>query len=238
MLLLAEEIDIATVREAYSYGCVDFLRKPIANDELQIRVDRALQLHSARESTEQLITELRERSERDPLTLLYNRRAFHDHGLREIVKSRRTGAPLALLMIDVDKFKKINDTHSHTDGDRVLVELAMLLKAHLRQYDVIVRYGGDEFAVLLPSTTAAEAEKVANKLCHLIANRFNTEKWAFTVSIGVAEYCPEEPTTLQEELSMLVSAADAALYTSKTTGRNRVSTFKKDNQTTSPGAHA
>ncbi len=155
---------------------------------------------------------------RDGLTGIFNRRYFEMRVAEEIERARRYGAGMAVLMIDIDQFKRLNDEFGHLLGDEVLRQVSSLLHQQLRKIDVVCRYGGEEFAILLSQTNPQHALGVAEKL------RTLTEGWQFpgvprpvTISGGAAAY-PEHGTTRDE----LVRAADAALYMAKQAGRNRV----------------
>jgi diguanylate cyclase (GGDEF)-like protein len=157
----------------------------------------------------------------DPLTGLANRRAFMETGSRELARARRYRSELALLMIDIDHFKAINDTHGHHNGDLVLNSLAAVSRATLREIDLPSRLGGEEFAVLLPQTSCAQAAIAAERLrAALAADRVvlpNGSVIQYTVSIGIS--CLGEQTA---DLESLLTQSDRALYQAKRGGRNRV----------------
>jgi diguanylate cyclase (GGDEF)-like protein len=156
----------------------------------------------------------------DPLTGALNRRSFADRALAELARARRYERPVSLLMIDADRFKAVNDTYGHAGGDAVLRALAGHLTLTLRPSDVFGRFGGEEFAVLLPETGLAAAEIVAERICAELAAlpvSSNGQEIRFTVSIGVAEF-EHEASDIKETLDR----ADAALYQAKAGGRNRV----------------
>ncbi|MGA7800695.1 MAG: GGDEF domain-containing protein [Gammaproteobacteria bacterium] len=155
-------------------------------------------------------------SNTDVLTGAMNRRLFSENLRREIEKSRRYRLPVSLLMIDVDHFKRVNDTCGHDCGDRVLRETAQRIASSLRQADYFVRYGGEEFCVLAPGTCLEQASAMAEKVRELMAARPFGEAGNVTVSVGVAELCPDD----NEET--LVNRADRALYQAKWAGRDRV----------------
>lgn len=167
--------------------------------------------------------ELEHQATTDALTGLCNRRQFEVHAHRELSRAQRSGAPLAVLAMDIDKFKSINDTYGHAAGDAVLKALARACAPHLREVDTLARLGGEEFAVLLPETDLAAAQHVAERIRQALAEEgvasSNTETIRFTVSLGAAEY--KDGT---EDLATLLHRADAALYRAKQTGRNRVCT--------------
>ena len=177
---------------------------------------------------------VKERSDRDImqlamtdcLTQIPNRRALMERA--EQALARRSGAPLALMMIDVNHFKLINDIHGHPTGDEVLSKVADLLSERLRGYDLLGRYGGEEFCAVAPDTDMAGALKLAESLRESIASTsFDTKKGKLpvTVSIGIS-ICP---VNAARELKELLAEADVALYTAKQTGRNKVVCFGSDN---------
>jgi diguanylate cyclase (GGDEF)-like protein len=154
----------------------------------------------------------------DGLTGIFNRRYFELRIMEEIERARRFEAGMALLMIDIDQFKRLNDEFGHLLGDEVLRQVSSIFHQQLRKIDVVCRYGGEEFAILLSQTDAEHAMQVAEKLRKLI------DEWEFpgvprtvTISVGVASF-PEDGLTRDE----LVRAADAGLYAAKQAGRNCV----------------
>ncbi|HUX62173.1 GGDEF domain-containing protein [Sulfuricella sp.] len=155
----------------------------------------------------------------DSLTQVPNRRALMEHA--EHALARRSGSPLALLMIDVDNFKLINDTHGHPAGDEVLRKVAGRLAGRLRGHDVLGRYGGEEFCVIAPDTDTGGALNLAESLRETIASSsFATECGNLSVSISIGiSHCPSDVT---RELKDVLAEADAALYAAKQAGRNKV----------------
>lgn len=162
----------------------------------------------------------------DSLTHVPNRRALMEHA--EHALARRSDSPLALLMIDVDNFKLINDTHGHPAGDEVLRKVAGRLAGRLRGHDFLGRYGGEEFCVVAPDTDTGGALTLAESLRETIASTpFATEQGelSVTVSIGISH----SPPDIRRKLKEVLTEADAALYTAKHTGRNRVVCFDNGN---------
>ena len=156
----------------------------------------------------------------DALTELCNRRHFAELADKEIARAMRHGRPLSLCILDVDLFKPINDRHGHIRGDEVLGQVAAVLRRHARSDDVAARIGGEEFALLLPECTAADAAMLADRLREAVASTMfapGGEAQRITVSIGIAALAPH-----RDSRQALMAAADAALYRAKSEGRNRV----------------
>lgn len=157
----------------------------------------------------------------DGLTGVFNHRRFQEQLQGELLRSERHNRPMAVLMVDVDFFKKVNDAMGHPAGDELLRRLAEVLSRDLRQTDMIARYGGEEFGVILPETTKSEAMQVAERMRQAVENRINTPESSWptrvTVSIGVATF-PEDGRTGEQVLT----SADQAMYVAKRAGRNRV----------------
>jgi diguanylate cyclase (GGDEF)-like protein len=164
---------------------------------------------------------LHEQAVRDQLTGLFNRRYFEETLEREFLRAQRGDHPLAMLMLDLDHLKNINDTLGHEAGDAALIALGAVLKNQTRGSDVACRYGGDEFMIILNETTRDDARKRAEQIHHAVRQldtRYaGTPIGALSVSIGVASF-PENGM----DTAALLRAADAALYRAKADGRNRV----------------
>ncbi|MCG8066694.1 MAG: diguanylate cyclase [Candidatus Thiodiazotropha taylori] len=161
----------------------------------------------------------------DSLTNLYTRRMFHEHLENELVRSTRFNHPLSLLLIDIDKFKLINDTYGHPAGDKVLQKLSERLLKDSRGTDFLCRYGGEEIAIILPETDTDDAQEIAERIKLTVSAlpiQFDDmQSLSVTVSIGVATYPQHGDTD-----TFLISAADSALYDAKQQGRNRVCTYR------------
>jgi diguanylate cyclase (GGDEF)-like protein len=201
-------------------------RKQLAQTYVNTAVSCLTSLHLLAEAERQSMT--------DPLTGLYNRRSLESLLQREVALAERHGVPLSLVMIDMDRFKQINDSHGHAAGDHLLKAFADCVRITLRKTDLAFRYGGDEFVIALPQTGVAQAVRVVNKLrqafgavdfSHAIA-RMEQQP---TLSIGVAERSvPQNVITLQN----LLAAADQALYDAKAANRNCVRVYQP-----TPGEH-
>ncbi|MBN2096681.1 GGDEF domain-containing protein [Candidatus Peregrinibacteria bacterium] len=163
----------------------------------------------------------------DHLTGIGNRGAYHQRIDFQISNAERYGRPFALIMADIDHFKRVNDTYGHAMGDKVLKEVARTLKNNLRAVDMVARYGGEEFVVILPDAEMREAGLVAEKLRKAIEEQVRIihkgESLQINISAGFAEYNPVGLNTADR----LQSAADKALYHAKVEGRNRVKAYEK-----------
>jgi diguanylate cyclase (GGDEF)-like protein len=209
------------VVEGLAAGADDYLRKPFDNQELQARIRtgrRMVELHqqliAAREA-------LREQATTDALTGLANRRTILETLGRELERSRRAGTPCAVVFVDLDHFKRINDTHGHAAGDAVLRQAATTMRCTLRPYDLLGRYGGEEFVAVLPGCDVAGARAAAERLRAAVAaapTLVGELALRVTCSIGVAG----GGAARGADRDRLLSAADAALYRAKQSGRDRV----------------
>jgi len=159
----------------------------------------------------------------DGLTGLYNTRFFTSQLGKEMSRTRRTGLPCSLLMMDLDNFKTLNDTLGHMEGNHFLVALAEALRENLRTGDTLCRFGGDEFTVIMPATNLFEAALVADRLIKVVQVIAEPLGLGVTLSAGVGEYTTTSSLSPEE----LVQAADSALYEAKRSGKNRFVLFGK-----------
>ncbi|XAG07513.1 diguanylate cyclase [Vibrio metschnikovii] len=164
----------------------------------------------------QLENKLRELSEKDSLTQLWNRRKFELELTHQVERIQAEGDayPVCLVLLDIDFFKRVNDEQGHDQGDRVIIDVARLLTQHLRSYDFIARIGGEEFAVIMPSTRIEQAQQIIERLRGAVEAEPHL---SVTVSAGI--------TDLTLDATRSYKCADIALYESKKSGRNQVSTF-------------
>lgn len=211
ILFLSGTGDLATRVRSARLEEVDFLAKPYAQDELLTRVHRALEQAAARRR-------LRAEAEHDALTGLGNLRLLRRRMAAERARFDRYGMPLALVVVDVDKLKRINDQHGHRAGDRALRGVADVLRREVRETDLAVRTGGDEFVVLLPHTTLAEGMAFAHRTSAAIAE-LEPGGIPVTVSIGVASLASRGSAESDDDL---LHRADSAAYRAKRRGGNQV----------------
>jgi len=191
-----------------------------ANAELERRVEeRTDALQKALSQQETLVAELADLSLRDPLTGLYNRRHAEHELPRLIAAAERYGTPLSLALADLDHFKQVNDTWSYSVGDEVLLRFTEILRDCARSTDLVTRYGGEEFLLVMPQTTAAQAVV----LCERLRAAVEAHPWheivpglRLTVSVGVAD------SAGRESIASLSEAADGAVHAAKRNGRNRI----------------
>ena len=195
---------------ALTLGASDYFQIP---NELPLLIERAKQLVAQTQTWERLRAE----ADLDFLTGLANRRRFRAALNREVERWRRYGTPCALLLLDIDLMKSINDEHGHTAGDRVIKHIADTLRAASRDNDTAARVGGEEFTLLLAGVPAQKAEPAADRLRMIIASAPVEGVGIVTVSIGVAA-CPAHANSERT----LYAAADGALYVAKNNGRNRI----------------
>jgi diguanylate cyclase (GGDEF)-like protein len=206
--------------EAINKGASDFVVKPVRLEELMLRLKRVLNERELTKDRDLMLEKLQKLAITDELTKLHNVRYFYSQLDVEADRSNRYDHSLSLLMMDIDYFKKYNDTFGHLEGDKVLIRFGELIRSCLRTMDSAYRYGGEEFAIILPETAGEEAMNVADRIRKVT----EVEKMLpqaetpvkVTVSIGVTQYCKNE------KLSAFVKRADAAMYMSKQNGRNRV----------------
>lgn len=211
------------------------IENALLNDDLESRV--AVRTANLAQINEKLKQEIEERkraqaklhklSITDPLTKIYNRRHFFDLAEREFDRTKRYGHSLSVILIDIDNFKRVNDTYGHVVGDQVLRSVTRNIGMNLREVDLFARYGGEEFIILLPEASMDEAVQVAERLRRLNDSaqiEISGDMISVTISLGVAG------VELKKDISLdgLLDLADQALYHSKEVGRNRVSVWKKD----------
>jgi len=221
IILIADEADKPRVVRALDLGVNDFISRPVERNELSARVKTQIRRQRYAMELRQSVTNTMALAVTDDMTGLYNRRYFDRHLGVMLGKAQSQDRDMALMILDIDHFKSVNDTYGHDIGDVVLKEFAARLKRNIRGVDLACRFGGEEFVVLMPDTDYLQAELVAERVRQSIAERaFEVtagRSLAVTVSAGV---------TLNENVSdtpeSLIKRADVALYRAKREGRNRV----------------
>lgn len=209
IVYLSGETDLKRQLAAMALGADEFLQKPIRPDHLVSAVRSRISRYRA----------LRALMLRDGLTGLLNHSSFKERLRAEVAGAQRHGRSLSLAMIDLDHFKGVNDSHGHQAGDRVLKSVAVMLRQRLRRSDLVGRYGGEEFAVVMPDTPLATAREVMDELradFARIVHRAGGVDFNCSLSAGLAQWQAEQDT------ESFILAADQALYRAKREGRNRV----------------
>jgi two-component system, cell cycle response regulator len=208
-------------------GADDYLPKPFDEAELNARIFVRLraktnqdELKKKNRQLEDMLTRVESLAIMDPLTGLYNRRRFETIFVNEFKRAARYQLPLSLLVIDIDHFKKVNDTYGHQEGDTVLRQIAQVIQSTIREVDTAARWGGEEFVVLSPNTSRENGLRAAERVRKAVANHAFTGMGSerLTVSIGVAGI----PAPDIDSQDKLIHAADLAMYGAKKNGRNRV----------------
>jgi diguanylate cyclase (GGDEF)-like protein len=232
VILLSAKSDLDSRVTGLRMGADDFLAKPYAEAEVRARAGAMLRIKSLQDQLRAAKRECEKLSVTDGLTALYNRRHFEERLREEFSRSQRYGAPLSLIMLDLDHFKAVNDAHGHPFGDRVLRETAELISTSIREHDICARYGGEEFAIVLPNTNLQGAAAVAERFLTRMrektyrlrvgdAGREGGDAAAtvrVTASVGVVSY----PACDAPSVDRLVGLADEALYRAKAEGRNTI----------------
>lgn len=221
IILIADEKDRQQIVRGLDLGVNDFIMRPIERHELAARVKTQIRRQRYTVELRESLSSTMQMAVIDELTGLYNRRYFERHLALSLTKSREQDREMALMLLDIDFFKAVNDTHGHDVGDAVLKEFALRLQRNIRGVDLACRFGGEEFVVLMPDTDMRQAVQVAERVRMAMAqNAFKAgvePPLVITVSVGLAfnEFETDTPETL-------IKRADMALYAAKRAGRNRV----------------
>ena len=220
VLLITDAAETSQVMRALDLGVNDYIIRPIDENELRARVRTQLRRKRYQERLRSMVFEAMELAITDPLTGLYNRRYLNAHLHSTVARSLATGKPVCVLIFDIDHFKDVNDTYGHEAGDDVLQEFSDRIRRGVRNIDLVSRYGGEEFLLVMPETDREFAANVAERLRSDVEKiPFKTRSGTFpvTVSIGIAEW--QGPS---DNAEALIRRADQALYAAKRSGRNRV----------------
>jgi two-component system cell cycle response regulator len=222
ILVIGDQTRKDVVIRALDLSVNDYLVRPIDRNELLARVATQFRWKTYADRLREIHRQSLELAATDALTGLHNRRYLDAHLARQIQRAKETRKPCSVLILDIDHFKRINDTFGHQAGDEVLKGLAESFKFNIRGIDLACRFGGEEFVIVMPETERADAEAVAERLREAIASKLfslgpGREEIPVTASIGIAILDPatDSPQTLLER-------ADKALYEAKANGRNKV----------------
>lgn len=203
--------------KAYKMGADDFISKPIDIEEFIVKIERHIQRKKIFDQSVLI----------DELTQVYNRRFLEDALPRYFQDFNRTGHPFSISFIDLDHFKKVNDTYGHAMGDIVLIEFARFIKNNIRSSDLISRYGGEEFVIIFPRTANEEAKSKLTELIRIFSEkRFTYENQHFSVSFSAGVYTVDDESITQKEA---FEEADTSLYEAKRSGRAKVMSIQKRN---------
>lgn len=221
MMLLSVRSELEDVVTGMESGADDYIVKPFQVDELHARLRAGRRVLALQEELVEAREALREQATRDGLTGLWNRTAIFDILQNELARSARSGEPLIVLMADLDGFKPVNDRYGHMAGDAVLRQVAARMRASVRRYDAVGRYGGEEFLMVLPGCEFATGLALAERIRDAIATecfRAGEAEISLTCSLGAACARPQAIPPADD----LVREADEALYRAKHQGRDRV----------------
>jgi len=235
VIILSVKSDLDSKVTGLRIGADDFLAKPFAEAEILARCAAMLRIKHLQERLHEMQRKLEEQSITDALTSLKNRRFFDERLHEEFRRAQRYGDYLSLIMIDLDHFKQVNDRFGHPAGDTVLREAAALIRASIRDPDICTRYGGEEFAVILPKTHMSGALAVAERIWRALgakeyvlgtgapgADAPAPQTIQITASLGLAFYPSKDITTGE----LLLRFSDEALYQAKRAGRNTICLYQ------------
>jgi len=215
VIFITAKTDEDSIAKAYEVGGADFVTKLIKPRELLSRVKKELKMQD-------MVEELKLLASTDPMTKLYNRRYFSKISEYTVNLAKRDEKDISIVILDIDDFKHINDTYGHHIGDEVIISLANILLKNKRKSDIVCRYGGEEFVLLLPNTSFEGAKIVAQKLQQdteqFVLELADNFKINFTISLGVAYVDITQPRAIE----VAIKYADEALYRAKNSGKNKV----------------
>jgi len=228
IVLLTSRTSSDDIVEGLSKGASDYLSKPFDSAELQVRLQVGKRMIELQDKLNATLRELTELASHDGLTGLLNRRAIMEALPKEVKRVERQEQTLCLGMCDIDHFKKINDTYGHLVGDEVLKEVTKRMEDSLRDYDLLGRYGGEEFLVITPVDNVKNGTMVYQRICRAVSNQpIEVDDLSITVTIscGVTSYSPENN---EKDITKLLAMADEALYKAKDAGRNQVVLYQTE----------
>ena len=203
------------MHKAFELGGVDYIRKPIDRLELVARIKSVLKI-------KRLENDLRKQSITDYMTGIFNRRYFFETAIKNLEYSKRHNKHLSIAMLDIDFFKKINDTYGHDAGDFILKKFTEIINANIRTYDIFARFGGEEFVILFTDTQKTTAVNILSRVKDILNSttfEFEDKKIDFTYSAGIVDFFEEN---IRTDIDSLIKIADLRLYKAKRTGRNKI----------------
>jgi diguanylate cyclase (GGDEF)-like protein len=225
VVLLTAKGDAESRITGLRIGADDYVSKPFDDRELLARVTNLLRIKRMHDNINEARTRLEQLAVQDELTGLFNYRYLHTRLNEEFKRAERYRDPLACVMVDIDHFKRVNDQYGHDAGDAVLRETAARIRKAVREIDVVTRYGGEEFLLVLPSTNFSGALSVADRVWRAVGGEpfsvANTSE-RVSISLGVAVFPSRDIKTKDQ----LIKAADKALYQAKGDGRDRICVYQ------------
>lgn len=225
ILLHDPAADATLMTMALDLGANAVLSGAFDAEALSLRIHRLLAQNLEADAMRQALEQQLSMAMVDPLTGLYNRRYAQSYLERIHKRARHKGLPFTLMLLDLDRFKQVNDRHGHIAGDEVLVEVARRLRANLREVDLLARFGGEEFLVVLPDTGRDEAAHAAERLRRVIGERpvrARSRKRDIPITLSIGVVVSDENGAENARISQLIDRADRALYASKSEGRNQI----------------
>ncbi|MDF1876697.1 diguanylate cyclase [Sulfurimonas sp. SAG-AH-194-L11] len=211
LLVVSGSEDTYMISRFLKVGANDYITKPFINEEFMSRINNSLLIAD-------MFKKIKGMAMTDQLTGLHNRLYFYEAGVKVLENASRAGQHSSIAMIDIDDFKSVNDTYGHEVGDKALIHIANTIKKVLRRSDIFVRFGGEEFVILLPNCPNKQAIKVMQKVCKSVAKtplELNSDKnLRITISIGV--------TSILKDVDAMLETADKYMYEAKKSGKNRV----------------
>lgn len=226
VIMLTSKAEPADKVKGLEIGALDYVTKPFDEGELVARVNIHLRLKELYEAVQEKNRQLQDLANKDGLTGLYNHRYFHEQLSKDFLHAKRYDESLSCVLLDIDYFKKFNDTHGHQTGDVVLSTLGRVIEDSIRDGDLAARYGGEEFALVLYHADGPAGYQVAERLRQMVESHEVHDKGNVlhvTISVGVATF----PSGQIRDSKELIECADKALYKAKENGRNRVEIFGK-----------
>ena len=227
VVFVSSMADIEYKVKGFKVGGVDYINKPFHHAEILVRINTHITMLRLRKNLEEQNAELERLANTDYLTNLYNRRRFFQAAQDEFAGAIRSRNPISITLMDLDYFKKINDTHGHLVGDHVLIHIAKLIRRHCRVSDVAARYGGEEFIILHPSIDRQKAYQVAEKIrkaVEVTPCSLEGDEISLTLSAGVVD---TQAGRDFNRIDDILGLADKALYRAKDAGRNQVVVFEE-----------
>jgi two-component system, cell cycle response regulator len=219
IILLTSKTSKADIVTGLDLGANDFISKPYDIDELQARIRVGVRMVTLQAALVETKNALAHQSTHDPLTGILNRRAILDNLSTELDRTRRKNLTLSVGLCDIDFFKKVNDTYGHQAGDDVLCSFVEAIQNSVRPYDLIGRYGGEEFLLVVPESTGLKEEGIYERVRSSIAdNKISTRAGEISITVSIGVFA----STGKETVDEIIAAADEALYKAKDSGRNKI----------------